>query len=1135
MTRQTHRSAVASSIRAIPAVVGCALALSAAVSVPSTQAAQRELTQLGIQSSTNGAAGVQTVTLVTGDTVRVDEGASGGVGATVTPANPDGPGAAFQSYALHGHDFVVPATAVPYLGTTLDPSLFDVTPNGSQAGGENLMVAVTFRPDTTPHALPGMTAVTQPEPNTLVGSLTPSSAKEFGAALAEQWRFDQDQGHITEGSGPLFDGVARIAPEGTAGPTAPSGAGTAGKTGSALTMYTLTVNGIDALGQADSFDRFFVMNVDDGRKYEEATNWHGGVAKISVPAGNYTIASFFYRPVARNEFQTRLVTIPEFRVQKDMTLTLDARTATSQLAVSTPRATTFASNEMGFLRQARAVGTLSTTFINTLPQNTLYAKATDAPPKEGTVTYDSFWRLKSPPTTDPSYTYDLEFPSSGTIPADQQQNVSEDQLATLDTSYRSPVQDRPEAEARLSYLPGQPLSARATQPLTAPLQRTEYVSASPDLAWQHVMDGWYVFGQTPQARTDDGYRTYTPGQHEVVNWLQQPIHPTVPVDYGVNPASFPFECPACRIDNTIALDVLPFGDSEPGHVGYPDNPASGLDETRSATLYEDDQEIATGTDPVGVVPVAGDPATYRLVYDVTRSSPTFTLSTQTHTEWTFHSQPSKGKDTAPSGWICPGATQQSSCTVLPLLQLGYDLPVDQLGRVSSGPVQVTVHVSHQQASEAAPVTSAGLQVSFDDGATWTPATLSSQSGDSYLFQLTVPPSADTNGFGELRMVATDGDGGQITQTITRAFAVTDSADTSEQATRACDAAGPTQARCFALVQPDGGQHPASAQDVPGYGPQDLQAAYQLPIERGQGQTIAIVDAFDDPAAEADLAVYRNTFGLPPCTTANGCFKKVNQRGVEGEYPPPNSSWILEISADLQMVSAACPRCNILLVEGDSNSVTNLAAAVDTAAQLGAKAISNSYGTTEYNGMLDLASSYDHPGTTITVSSGDYGFGPAQFPAVLDTVVAVGGTSLTQSKNGDWNEAAWAGAGSGCSAYVPKPAWQHDPHCHMRTVADVSAIADPDTGVAVYDSFGVNGKTGWFVVGGTSVASPLVAGVVGLAGNGDTLTPSDLYDHAKSLNDVVHGANGYCTDYLCSANGGYDGPTGWGTPNGVAGF
>jgi len=337
------------------------------------------------------------------------------------------------------------------------------------------------------------------------------------------------------------------------------------------------------------------------------------------------------------------------------------------------------------------------------------------------------------------------------------------------------------------------------------------------------------------------------------------------------------------------------------------------------------------------------------------------------------------------------------------------------------------------------------------------------------------------------------------------------------------------ARCFA-------QYRVSLAATPsGYGPADLQSAYNLASvasSNGAGQTVGIVDAYNDGNAESDLGVYRSHFGLAACTTANGCFRKVSQTGGTS-YPRGNTGWAEEISLDLDMVSAICPTCHILLVEAKSNSFSNLAAAVNEAASLGATEISNSYGGSESSGQAG-DTTYHHPGIAITASSGDNGYG-VEYPAASPYVTAVGGTSLTRAGNvRGWTETVWSGAGSGCSAYESKPSWQSDGGCSRRTVADVSADADPNTGVAVYDTYR---QSGWLVFGGTSVASPIIASVYALAGNASTVTYGAYsYSHTSSLNDVTSGGNGSCGgSYLCTGVVGYDGPTGNGTPDGTGGF
>ncbi|WP_405590929.1 carboxypeptidase regulatory-like domain-containing protein [Streptomyces sp. NBC_01190] len=362
----------------------------------------------------------------------------------------------------------------------------------------------------------------------------------------------------------------------------------------------------------------------------------------------------------------------------------------------------------------------------------------------------------------------------------------------------------------------------------------------------------------------------------------------------------------------------------------------------------------------------------------------------------------------------------------------------------------------------------------------------------------------------------------------------------------CGTPEPGQYACFALRRTDlpAARGARAAVAPTGYGPADLQGAYDLPADGGAGQTIAIVDSYDDPAAESDLAVYREQFGLPACTSADGCFTKVDQRGGT-DYPAPDTDWAGEISLDLDMVSAVAPNAHILLVEGDEPSSDDLGAAVDTAVALGAKYVSNSYGS-DYRGgpgsgedpsdTAALDAYYDHPGVAVVASSGDYAYG-VSYPAASPYVTSVGGTSLTRDADSarGWTEAAWAKAGSGCSLYEPKPAFQQDTGCANRAVSDVSAVADPATGVAVYQTYG---NTGWSVYGGTSASSPIIAAVYADAATPAAGTYPNAYPYANraGLNDITGGSNGSCDPaYLCRATAGYDGPTGLGTPNGLQSF
>lgn len=360
--------------------------------------------------------------------------------------------------------------------------------------------------------------------------------------------------------------------------------------------------------------------------------------------------------------------------------------------------------------------------------------------------------------------------------------------------------------------------------------------------------------------------------------------------------------------------------------------------------------------------------------------------------------------------------------------------------------------------------------------------------------------------------------------------------------RVCSVVNAGDIGCHARVATDQKGNPQAGALPAGLGPKDFHSAYTSQTTVSGKQIIAIVDAYDDPNIYNDLKTYSTTFGIPVLPQCSGsvasspvpCFQKINQQGGT-KYPAVNSGWALEIALDVEAAHAMCQNCRILLVEASSNSYADLMTAVDRAISSGATVVSNSYGSGEFSGETVYDSHFNKTGIAITFSSGDNGYGVG-YPASSQYVTAVGGTTLTFNTDKTYkNETAWNGSGSGCSTIEAKPSWQHDTGCAKRTVADVSAVADPYTGAAVYDSVRYSGKSGWFQVGGTSLSSPLVAGVYALAGGvGSGISGNSLpYASATTnLHDVTVGSNGSCGNYLCTAVAGYDGPTGLGTPNGA---
>jgi subtilase family serine protease len=323
---------------------------------------------------------------------------------------------------------------------------------------------------------------------------------------------------------------------------------------------------------------------------------------------------------------------------------------------------------------------------------------------------------------------------------------------------------------------------------------------------------------------------------------------------------------------------------------------------------------------------------------------------------------------------------------------------------------------------------------------------------------------------------------------------------------------------------------AAAAAPAGWSPANLRSAYGLQsVTSGLGMTVAVVTAYDDPDAESDLGVYRTQYGLPACTTANGCFSKVNQTGGS-TYPP--AGWSGQDAESLDAISAVCPNCHITLVEATSSAITDLGTAENEAVALGTTFIDNDWSIPEAE-IGATETSYDalyfnHPGVAITAPAGDSGYG-VSYPAASPYVIAVGGTVLTQdaSTARGWDETAWADSGSGCSAYEAKPAWQTDTGCTGRTDNDIAAAA---TNLAYYDTPAAGG---WSTGSGTEISAAIIAAALALTGPpaAGTYPAAALYAQPGNLNDITTGSDGTCpVSYLCTAGTGYDGPTGLGTPS-----
>lgn len=335
--------------------------------------------------------------------------------------------------------------------------------------------------------------------------------------------------------------------------------------------------------------------------------------------------------------------------------------------------------------------------------------------------------------------------------------------------------------------------------------------------------------------------------------------------------------------------------------------------------------------------------------------------------------------------------------------------------------------------------------------------------------------------------------------------------------------------------------PQAVTKTGGYSPADLASLYRIPAGLTSAATIGIIDVGSDPNTAKQLNYYRSYFGLPACTSANGCFREVAQDG-SGRLPGVASGWVTEIAMDVQAVSAICPTCHILLVDAATASAGDLGAAAATAVRLGAKYVSMSYGSVDgsQNTTLNLKY-YNSPGVTYVAASGDSGYaGGTIFPSSATNVIAAGGTSA-KLVDGHWQQTTWSGAGSGCSSAgllgtvtgLVQSLLSGSSCPDGRAVSDVSALADANTGILFYQG------GDWYNGGGTSLAAPIITALYALAGN--HTEPLAIYHNVSSrptsFVDITTGTNGSCGSRprLCTAAAGWDGPTGVGTPAGLSGL
>jgi subtilase family protein len=1149
------------------------LAALSTVTVAVTPLAAAASAPAGAAAPAGPAAGrARSLTLINGQQVLLRPGPDGRLSVTAL-APSDGTTSELDRFNFCGQVAEIPSAALPFLGRGLDPSLFLVRSLLRAEHGGRLPVRLAWAGPRRP-ALPGVT-ITRAGPGTASGYLTPAGGRAFGTALRKQAA--ADHGRASYGTDGLFaHGLSVTLAGARALPRTPGRAVPAPPGHPRFAQHTLTVRATNVAGRPDDGDTVLVFNADNclrfGDPFETMNVFRHGVAKFSVPAGHYWAFGDFIDPGSFPAVD-RIAILPQFSVHGNTTVSLAARAATSEVGFTTPRPAVAQIVNFGLLRTGadHSVSGAEWSAFNAR----ILVSPVSVPPAVGGLLSFSSAQLTSPKSAaGPPYVYNVDHSSPPGLVGPQHVDVSPQSLATVQERFFQDVPSHGEwlifGGTATEFTVG--LSAEFL-PIRLPGLATEYVSGGPDRFWstQYVefTSQTSLFGGGGQT---GAFESPAAGQQTTEDWNRYPLH-SGPMQVLTTALPFPQAIPsASRTGNQIALDPVPFSDSQPGHIGSGLFPGARTHPSGRYTLSADGRRIAAGIPIEGPVfaRVPARPSLLRYTLTARRGSPAYALSPASRTVWTWRSRPDPAAR-VPGAWVCANLRGQDQvftrrCAVQPMMTLEY--AVDGLGlngTAPAGPQAINITAGHLQLSPAAAVTGAAVAVSFDGGAHWTPATVTRQGAGQFRAAFTAPPGALVT----LRASASDALGGSVTESITRAYRTAPATATlaahhlaahpghpagsparpagpATMATPPCARPRPGRVQCDLRYQvPATASRAAGPRSRPhGWGARALEAAYRLPAGRHSHQTVAVSIAFRIPHLARDLAIYRKHYGLPPCTPASGCLRVVNAAGRRSPLPQSgkNTGWDLEGTLDVSMVSAACPHCRILVVEGDDDSIDSLAQTEATAARLGAQVISNSYGTRENGFALADRRSYIQPGHTVVVSSGDFGFSAANFPADLQGVISVGGTQLSRSASARgfaervWDDPQSGAAASGCSAYIGKPRWQHDAHCPGRTVADVAAVA---ANVPVFEpTYG-----GWVTVAGTSISAPFIAGVYGLAGNAARIGPRHLYRHAGDLFDVTAGSNTlFITpaqacgrDYLCTAKPGYDAPTGLGTPNGLGAF
>ncbi|MGC4110169.1 MAG: S53 family peptidase [Nocardioides sp.] len=1018
----------------------------------------------------------QVVTLVTGDRVLVRHDASGHTLASLTPSSPHY-GQPVQFVHTPDHTWVMPKLPRRVRGR-FDPSVFDVA---ALAGSTHVRLDVTFARGTAPRSLPGLglrrdTSRTLPSGRTTAVA-TYDASRALPASLASSLR-----------------GVSKIS---LARPAVAPDPG--------YTLQTLTIDATSAKGQPLADSSVFVMNADDGRLFDAMGGIVDGQWKVAVPPGHYfVVVSTFNRVVVDQatvgdaDAETAM-TMADATVRPKTKAPPGFHAADPELQITGSDETGNSGFGFGFSGAYPLVSPVSS-----VPAGSLFTELSDVwtPKKYRPITFHGSTITKHPIKRVAAAKRLLKG-----IPRHLTFGYRKKDYADVTIKHSATGPKQLAFDGWVAFSPVD----QGLMVTTFPSVRPGVIHASFLADKRLVWDSSTTIDDNPGSFTElDQTAKYRAGQHAVVHFFRGPVTPVA--DVGGESKKVSYACQLCVIDGTLGGSLAMMSSAGSDQVGLNDH--GRFQVYRGAHLLNRGNTLLSPFVP-GVKPGQR----LRMLAFTSPPDKNYVLSDKVSDEWWFK---------IPSG----------RRAIVPMLRAAYVPPTTMKGVGKSGSVSYPITFDNLGPVDSR-VRKAKVAWSLD-GEHWHAAHLKRRDKNAFRVSYRQPAATKGHPYLSLRVQASDSIGGKIREVVSHAYVLPHGSPKHHRTTptkrhrtfhpgRLCRTSGKHGYSCFVKLDRRTRSAGRAAPDPAGLGATDLRSAYDIGADSGTPDTVAVIDAFGYPHAEADMNAYRAQYGLPPCTTASGCFTKLNQDGDAGHYPPADYDWGVETALDLQMISTACPTCHIVLVEANQPSDASFFASEQTAVDAGALVTSHSFGRIELTGAEQDALNYDHPGVTAVASTGDDSYGPAHFPASSPDVVAVGGTVLSPSGSSPrgWTETAWAGGSSGCSAYFAKPAGQNDAACHGRTVSDISAAA---SGIAVYDTSLPKRYRGWLTVDGTSASAPLIAGMVASTGAAG-LRPADLYaESSDAFNDVVSGSNGFCRgSYMCTGVPGYDAPTGLGTP------